>query len=139
MKIKIIIFVLLMFIISLFTGCTSRNVESSYKQFKESFILATDFLQTSNDSLEALKNMDEKLVKIELQKMKDSMDKIKKELHTKDDKGIYSNMDNAYKSVDFLLKAYGKIDKLTIEEKANVYTEAGIVEMYRSDIKNGDI
>lgn len=127
------ILILLCFLV----GCKNSEFDSNYKTFKESYILATDFVGKDNDSLKDIKNMDIKAVEAELKKMKEAMDKMNIESKSKDKKGIYGNVKNHYQGVEFLLYAAKNIDKLSTDEKRKVYTESILTSMNRDNIKQG--
>ena len=138
MKNKVFFLLTLFLLISLSVGCISKEFDSNYKQFKESYILATDFLDSDKDSLKALKNMDLDSFENELKKMKETMDSMSTETNSKGEKGIYGNVKNYYEGLEFLLYANKNFDKLTTEEKRKVYVEAIFASMNRKSITRGD-
>ena len=128
----------ILILLCLLIGCADSEYDSSYKQFKESYILATNFIEKDNDSLKALKKMDISTVETELKKMKVAMDKMSSKTNSKTEKGIYGNVKRYYESVEFLLYAAKNADNLSVDEKRRVNNEAVIVSMNRKSIKQGE-
>lgn len=137
MKNKILLWISFILLISFSTGCVSKKFDANYKQFKDSYVQATDFVDTVNDSLKALKNMDPNVVETKLKEMKVAMDNMSNELNSRDEKGIYGNVQSYYQYLEFLLYAHKNFDKLSIEEKGKVYIDASLVSDFREDIKEG--
>lgn len=138
MKNKVLLLITLLLLIVLSVGCTNSKFDSSYKQFKESYILATDFVDKDSDSLKALKKMDLNSFEIELKKMKEAMESMSAESNSKDEKGIYGNVKNYYQGLEFLSYANKNFDKLTTDEKIKVDTEVISASMNRKSIKRGE-
>jgi uncharacterized protein YpmB len=139
MKKKALLMITIFLMIFLLARCTNSQFDSSYEKFKESYILATDFVEEDNDSLKALEKMDSDLVESELKKMKDAMDIMSMELTSNNEKGIYENVKGYYQRLEFLLHTYENIDTLSIDEKLDVDTEIIIVIMNRESIKKGEV
>jgi hypothetical protein len=137
MKNKIFLMILLIIMVCFLSGCTDNKFDSSYKQFKEAYILATNFIGRDNDVLITLKSMDVNITESQLKKMKEAMDNMNIEANSKSEKGIYGNVKTYYQGVEFLLYAYKNIDKLTIDEKIQVQSEVVTALMNREDIKKG--
>ncbi len=136
MKKKILIvmtFVLLYFLV----GCTSSKFDSNYKQFKESYIEATNFVEKDNDSLKVLKKMNVTTIETELKKMKECMDEMSITLNSKIEDGIYGNVKSYYKGIEFLLYAAKNFEKLSTDEKIKVDTEVLLAIMNRKSIMQG--
>ena len=137
MKNKKLTLITILILLCFLVGCANSEFDSSYKQFKESYILATDFLEKDNDSLKSLKKMDINTVKTELNKMKEAMDKMNATSNSKSEKGINDNVKRYYQSVEFLLYGAKNVENLSVDEKRKVYTEAVLVLMNRENIKSG--
>lgn len=132
-------FFLLLFLMLLFllAGCVESEYQSNYKNFKESYILATNFLENEKDPLKALEKVDISMLESELENMKTAMEKMEDEKESKTEKGIYGNVKIYYESIEFLLYAAKNIDNLSIDERGRVYTEAVIILLNRDSIKEG--
>jgi uncharacterized lipoprotein YehR (DUF1307 family) len=115
-------------------GCGDSEFDSNYEIFKESYVLATDFVGKEDDSLKAIKDMDIKVVEVELKRMKEAMDNMNTESKSKDEKGIYGNVKNYYQGIEFLLYAAKNIDELSTDEKRKVYTESILASMNRDKL-----
>ena len=109
------------------SGCTSSEFKTSYEQYKKAYVSATSFVEKDNDPLKALEKMDLKLFKAELNKMKIAIDSMSTQLKSKHEKGIYGNVENEYKGLQYLLYAKDKFKDLSIQEKRKVYIEASMV------------
>lgn len=131
--IPILIPILILLCISV--GCKESEFDSNYMKFIESYILATEFVEKDDDSLETIKKMDINAVETELKKMKEAMDKMYTESKSKDEKGIYGNVENYYNGVEFLVYAAKNIDKLSIDERRKVYIEAILASMNRDNMR----
>lgn len=138
MKKKILLLLTLILLISLSVGCKNSKFDLSYEQFKESYILATDFVDKDTDSLKAIKKIDLDSFEADLKKMKEAIDTMNNELNSKDEKGIYGNVEGYYQGLEFLLYAKKNFDKLTTEEKIKVDTEVISASMNRKSIKQGE-
>ena len=131
--IPILIPILILLCISV--GCKESEFDSNYKKFKESYILATEFVEIDDDSLETIKKMDVNAVETELKTMKEAMDKMDTESKSKDEEGIYGNVKNYYEGVEFLVYAAKNIDELSIDERRKVYIEAILASMNRDNMR----
>ncbi len=129
-----IVFVLLNSIV----GCTSDKFDSYYKQFKESYIVATNFVEKDNDSLKVLKKMNVTTVETELKKMKEYMDEMSTMLNSKIENGVYNNVKSYYQGIDFLLYAAKNNDTLSTDDKIKVDAEVLSAIMNRKSIKQGE-
>ena len=138
MKKNIVILILILLIVIALTGCSDSVFDSEYKEFKESYVLSTSFVEEDNDSLKAIKKMDICMVESELKNMKVSMEKIAGRLSSKTEQGIYGNLETYYQGLEFLVYAAKNIDQLTIEEKRKVYGKALFVINNRRSIMQGD-
>lgn len=135
---KILVILLLVFL-SILVGCTSNKFSSNYNQFKDTYIIATDFIEKDTNYLKALKKIDINNFEIELKKMSESMDNMNNEAKSKNEKGIYDNVKKYYKGLEYMLYAAKKPDNLTFDEKADLYTEVIILKTNRKDIKEGKL
>lgn len=139
MKSKKLLVISILILLCFLVGCVDREFDSNYQKFKESYILATDFVEKGNDPLKALKSMDINVVEAELSKMKKVMNKMSTKLNAKTEELIYGNVERDYKGVEFLLEAAKDFENLSIEEKQMVYVEAELASMNRKRIKQGEI
>lgn len=138
MKNKVLLFSSILLLTYLLVGCTSSKFDSKYKQFKESYILATNFVEKDNDSFKALKKIDLNSFEVELEKMKGAMDNMIDKSNSKDENEILGNLKNYYQGLEFLLYANKNFDKLTMEERIKVDTEVIFASMNRKSIKRGE-
>jgi len=134
---KMLVMVISMLLL-LVAGCANDEFDTNYKHFKESYVLATDFVEKGNDPLKTLKEIDTNVIETELKKMKGFMDKMNAVSESKNEKGICGNVNNYYEGVEFLIYAAKNFNKLSIDEKGRVYAEADFAAMNRSSIKAGD-
>ncbi|ODM26158.1 hypothetical protein [Acetivibrio mesophilus] len=138
MKNKILPIILLMIILSLTVACGTSEFDENYQRFKESYIIATEFVENDGDSLENLKEMDLDLFESELKKMKEAMDSMRPLADSKYKEGVYSNVENYYERLEFLLYAYKNMENLTVKQKGRVYSVMYLVSQSRENIKNGE-
>ncbi len=120
-------------------GCSNSQIESNYSNFKESYILTTDFVDKDNDYLEALKKVDMNILEAEIKKMKEFMDEMNINTNSNEEQGIYNNVKLWYEQVEFLYHAAKDVDELTTEEKRRVYTECTSAKLTRSEMKKGEV
>lgn len=135
-KIKILLCILAA--LSLQVGCRRSEFDANYRQFNESYILATDFLENSNDYLKELNNINIDNVEKELKKMKEFIDKMSIDSKSKNEKRLLENVTSYYQEVKYLLYAAQNYNKLTVEEKRKVYIMADLATLNRDSIKRGD-
>lgn len=116
------------------SGCENKNINAEYQQFNESFMRATDFVEEDRDPLVAIKYLDAKLVETELGNMQEVLHKLSINLNTVNEKGIYANLQNSYKRIEFLLGVAKRNEALTLEEKIKVGRELSFVGLDRKEI-----
>lgn len=139
MKKRRLLNITILILICLLTSCANNEFNTNYKHFKESYVLATDFVEKDNDSLKALKKMDITAVEAELKKMEEIMDKMDTESKSKNEEGIYDNVKSFYQEVEFLLYAAKNIETLSTDEKIKVDTKILLAIMHRKSIEEGEV
>lgn len=122
-------------VIIFLVGCSNSEFYSNYDKFTDAYLIATDFVNTDNDTLEALKKMDTELVITELKEMKKYMDAMSEELSSEDDNGFYFNATTYYDSLNSMLNYYQNFEKLTLDERIDAGTEVTLTKMHREDIQ----
>lgn len=138
MRKNIIILILISLVAITLTSCSNSEFDSEYKKFKESYVIATSFVEEDNDSLKAIQKMDIEIVELGLKNMKDSMDRISNGLNSKTEQGIYGNLESYYNNLEFLLYAAKNIDQLTIEEKLKADIKVISTTSNRNSIIRGE-
>ncbi len=132
----------LQLIILIFTGCTNNKIDSEYREFKESYMSATgfvDFTGKNTSSLEALKKMDVNIVKEEMKKMRLIMNEMQKQANSKHEKDLCKTTEQLYQDVEIMLDDYGNLDKLSLDDKLNLDAHFVLAKVSRDDIKKGDL
>lgn len=138
MKNKILPIMIFMLLLSLTVACGTSEFDQNYQKFKESYMVATDFVENDGDSLEDLKQMDLDLFESELKKMKEAMDGMRPLVDSKYKEAVYSNVENYYQRLEFLLYAYKNMENLTVKQKGRVYSVMYLVSQTRESIENGE-
>lgn len=126
-------------IICLLMGCSDNRFETNYLKLKESYLLATDFLENDTDSINALKTINYNITESELTKMRTAMESMSTEQNTNNQKGTYNNVKKYCEHVEFLLYAAKNIENLSFDEKGMIYAIVDIVEMDREKILKGEL
>lgn len=135
MKNKLAFFIILIFTISLF-GCNdNKGFHSAYEQFWDSYYKATDFYDLDEHRLDALKKMDPNSVETELKNMENALNTLSDNMKTDSEKEVYSDLENDYDELKYLLSIYNKYDALSDDEKMDVEDKLVIVFINRSSLE----
>lgn len=119
----------------LIAGCANNEFDLNYNQFKESYLIATEFVDKDNTLLNALKIMDIETVETELKTMKEAMDKMDKEAKSKQQKGIYENAERYYNGLNNILEYSKNFENLSRDEKDYAEIEVIMASRYRESWK----
>jgi hypothetical protein len=134
----LVIFVISILIIG---GCSRDNNQfyDNYEQFKNSFMVATDFIENDKDLERALSTIDYEQMNKEMEKMKKSYDQMGSLLKTDREKGIYGNVTSYYQEVEFIEYAAKNFNNLTIDQKRELGLNAISIKSDRESIKKGEV
>ena len=123
-------------------GCRNNidsEFEDSYKEFKKSFLSATEFIQKDKDLEKALATIDHKLMSDDMEVMKNVYDQMGSLLKTDKEKGIYGNVTIYYQEVKFIEYAAKNFNNLTIDEKRELLLNAMSIKSDRESILKGEV
>lgn len=135
MKIKIA-FLILSFVFIFGCGDNNNGFRSSSVEFKEAYIKATDFFYlNTQDSFNALEQMDSSLVESELKKMDDALSVMSNNLGTKDQEELYVQLKNDYEDIQYLLSVHDNLNNLSVDEKIEIDNKLTIVFINRDSMK----
>lgn len=132
----VILFLLTMFFL---TGCGKSQVDEDYNQFKQSYLVATEFIDKDNNLEKALKTIDYNQMNIEMEKMKKARDEMSVLLSTDREKGLYSNVSTFYQDVEYIVYASKNFKNLTIEEKRKLLMTAISIKGDRDEMLKGEL
>ena len=140
-KYSLFLITFIMLLLLTLWGCskTSSQFNDNYEQFKQSYLVATEFVEKDNDLLKALGYIDVNSMSKEMETMKKSLEQMNTSLNTKDEKGIYSNVTSYYQELEYILYAAKNKDNLTTDEKRKAFESAFSASMTRDSIKKGEI
>lgn len=125
--------------IAFIAGCGGdRAFDDSYKQFKQSYLVATEFIEKDKDLEKALETIDSVQMKNEMEKMKKARDQMSNLLNTDREKGMYSNVIVFYQDVEYIEYASKNFKKLTVDEKRKLLMTAIDIKSNRDEILNGE-
>lgn len=134
----LIVFLTLIFIIG---GCSkeSSQFDNNYDQFKKSYLAATEFIEKDNNYVKALTTINSDQMNIEMEKMKNARDQMSNSLKTDREKGIYGNVTEFYKEVEYIVYAVKNYNNFTVEEKSNLLTTVLDIKRNRAQILKGEV
>lgn len=134
MKRKILMILTMVVIISIITGCSNNEFRATYKKFNESYLLATNFVDQGNNTIERLQAIDESVIKTELIKMKEYIDFMNSEKKAKEENLAYRNSKNYYQDLEDLIAIIEDLadkDKVSEEEEFKVFSEISSISEAR--------
>jgi len=134
MKRKLPIALIIIVIISIITGCSNNEFRATYKKFNESYLLATDFVDKGNNTIERLHAIDESIIKTELIKMKEYIDFMNSKKKTKAENIVFNSSKNYYQDLEDLIEIIEDLadkDNVTEEEEFKVFSEISSISTAR--------
>jgi hypothetical protein len=129
--------VLILLCVLLF-GCSDKDnsFRSSAIEFRDSYIKATDFFDlNTQDSFKALEQIDSDLVESELNKMDNSLSAMSKDIETKDQKELYTQLKSDYEDLQYLLSVHDNLNNLSTDEKIDVGNKLTYIFINRDSMK----
>lgn len=141
MKRKLFTTLIIISIIGIITGCSNNEFRTTYKKFNESYLLASDFIDKGNNTIERLHAIDESLIKTELIKMKEYIDFMNSKKKGKAENIVFNSSKNYYQNLEDLVVIIDNLadkDNVTEEEEFKVFSEISSISTNRQLISRSE-
>ncbi len=133
-SLSILVFIML----NIFTGCSNKEFDKKYDDFKTSYLKVTEVLDVKEPLTSTEKLKTESLLN-ELSYMKDIRDQMEQEASSEREKGLFGNVDSFYSGLEYLYYAVDNREKLTEEERGRFDIELLSAVVTRDSIKRGEL
>lgn len=132
------IFIPLLLIIYLLAGCGNNQFNKDYSKFKESYLKVTEVLDPK-EPFSSIENLNKDHILKEIDEIKDIVSKLNSEASSIREKRICENVSKYFDGLEFLQYAAKNKDNLSEDERGRIATELTLVQIYRSNIKRGEV
>ena len=128
-------------VILITVGCSreGNQFNDNYNQFKKSYLAATEFIEKDNNYVKALATINSDQMNAEMEKMKNARDQMSNLLKTDREKGIYGNVTEFYKEVEYIVYASKNYNNFNPEEKSNLLMTVVDIKSNRELIAKGEV